>query len=80
MCVHNTSKYEVTIVISELKQRLVWTFRTYSCDRNSKECMIHCCESCPGVNAVKKIIEGELMKVDDDGQVEDYDDVEITFQ
>ena len=42
--------------------------------------MIHCCESCPGVNAVKKIIEGELMKVDDDGQVEDYDDVEITFQ
>ena len=41
--------------------------------------MIHCCESCPGVNAVKKIIEGELMKVDD-GQVEDYDDVEITFQ
>ena len=39
------------------------------CDRNSKECMIHCCEPCPGVNAVKKFIEGELMKVDDDGQL-----------
>ena len=50
------------------------------CDRNSKECMIHRCESCPGVNAVKKFIEGELMKADDDGQVDDYDDVEITFQ
>ena len=49
------------------------------CNRNSKECMIHCCESCPGVSAVKKIIEGELMKADDDGQVDDYDDVEITF-
>ena len=50
------------------------------CNRNSKEWMIHCCESCPGVSAVKKIIEGELMKADDDGQVDDYDDVEITFQ
>ena len=50
------------------------------CDRNSKVCMIHRCESCPGANAMKKIIEGELMKADDDGQVEDYDDVEITFQ
>ena len=43
------------------------------CDINSKECMIHCCESCSGVNAVKKYIEGELMKADDDGQVDDYD-------
>ena len=42
------------------------------CDRNSKECIIHCCESCTGVNAVKKNIEGELMKADDDGQVDDY--------
>ena len=50
------------------------------CNRNSKECMIHRCESCPGVNAVKKFIERELMKADDDGQVDDYDDVEITFQ
>ena len=25
-------------------------------DRNSKECMIRRCESCPGVNAVKKFI------------------------
>ena len=41
--------------------------------------MIHRCESCPGVNTVKKIIEGELMKADDDGQVDNYDDVEITF-
>ena len=37
------------------------------CNRNSKECMIHCCESCPGVNAVKTFIEGELVKADDDG-------------
>ena len=44
------------------------------CDRNSKECMIHCCESCAGVSAVKKFIEGELMKDDNDGQVDDYDD------
>ena len=57
----------------ELLERLV-------CDRNSKECMIHCCESCPGVNAVKKFSEGELMKADDDGQVDDHDDVEIPFQ
>ena len=42
--------------------------------------MIHRYESYPGVNAVKKFIEGELMKADDDGQVDDYDDVEITFQ
>ena len=42
--------------------------------------MIHHCESCPGVNAVKKIIEGELMKANVDGQIDDYDDVEITFQ
>ena len=42
--------------------------------------MIHCCESCPVVNAVKKLIEGELMKADDDVQVDDHDDVEITFQ
>ena len=50
------------------------------CDRNSKECMIHRCGSCPGVNAVKKFIEGELMKANDDCQVDDYDDFEITFQ
>ena len=50
------------------------------CDRNSKECMIHRCESCPSVNAVKKFIEGELMKAHDDGQVHDYDNDEITFQ
>ena len=50
------------------------------CDRNSKECMIHRCESCPGVNAVKKFIGGELMKADDDRKVDDYDDAEITFQ
>ena len=37
------------------------------CNRNSKERMIHCCESCPGVNAVKTFIEGELVKADDDG-------------
>ena len=42
--------------------------------------MIHPCESFLGVNAVKKVIEGELMKTDDDGQVDDYDDAEITFQ
>ena len=42
--------------------------------------MIHRCESCPGVNAVKKFIEGELMKANDDCQVDDYDDFEITFQ
>ena len=42
--------------------------------------MIHRCESCPDVNAMKKFFEGELMKADDDGQVDDYDDVEITFQ
>ena len=42
--------------------------------------MIHCCELCPGVNVVKKFIEGELMKADDDGQVNDYDDIEIFFQ
>ena len=42
--------------------------------------MIHRCESGPGVNAVNKFIEGELMKADDDGQVDDYDDVEVTFQ
>ena len=29
---------------------------------------------------VKKFIEGELMKTDDDNQVDDYEDVEITFQ
>ena len=39
--------------------------------------MIHCCESCPGVNAVKKFIEGELMNDDDDGQIDDYDDDSI---
>ena len=48
------------------------------CDRNSKECMTHCCESCPGVNAVKNFIEGELMKAEDDDQVDDYDHVENT--
>ena len=50
------------------------------CDRNLKECMIHRSESCTGVSAVKKIIEGELMKTGDDSQVDDYDYVEITFQ
>ena len=47
------------------------------CGRNSKERMIHRCESCPGVNAAKKFIEGELMRADDDGQIDDYQDVEI---
>ena len=42
--------------------------------------MIHCCESYPDVNALKKFIEGELLKADHDGQVDDYDDVEITYQ
>ena len=42
--------------------------------------MIHCCESYPDVNALKKLIEGELLKADHDGQVDDYDDVEITYQ
>ena len=42
--------------------------------------MIHRSESCPVVNAVKKFIEGEFMKADDDSQVDDYDDVKITFQ
>ena len=38
------------------------------------------CKVCiTSVSAVKKIIEGELMKADDDGQVDDYDNVEITF-
>ena len=27
------------------------------CDRNSEECMIHHCESCPGVNAVERFNE-----------------------
>ena len=34
----------------------------------------------PRCQCSEKIIEGELMKADDDGQVDDYDDVEITFQ
>ena len=38
-------------------------------DRNSRKCMIHHCESCRGVNVVKKFIEGELKKTDADGQV-----------
>ena len=43
--------------------------------------MIHRCESSPVVNAVKKFIEGELMKADDDDdQVDYYDNEEITFQ
>ena len=42
--------------------------------------MIHRCESSPVVNAVKKFIEEELMKADDDDQVDYYDDEEITFQ
>ena len=42
--------------------------------------MTHRCESCPGVSAMKNLFEGELMKADDDGQVDDYYDVEITFQ
>ena len=50
------------------------------CNRNSKEFMIHCCESYPGVNAIEKFIEGERLKADHDGQVDDYDDVEITYQ
>ena len=29
---------------------------------------------------MKKFIEGELVKADDDGLVDDYDDAEITFQ
>ena len=41
------------------------------CNRNSKDCIMHRCESCPGVNAVKNFIEGELMKADNDGQVDD---------
>ena len=50
------------------------------CNRNSKECMIHRCESYPGVIAVKKFIEEELMKANGDGQVIEHDDVEITFE
>ena len=42
--------------------------------------MIHRCESCPGVKAMKKFIQGKLMKADNDGQVDDYIDVEMTFQ
>ena len=42
--------------------------------------MIHRCESYPGVIAVKKFIEEELMKANGDGQVIEHDDVEITFQ
>ena len=49
-------------------------------NRNSKECMIHRCESCPSGNTVENFIQGQLMKADDDGQVDHYDDVEITFQ
>ena len=80
MCVHSTLKCEVTIVISELKQILSWTFRTYSLWWwNSKvhDTSLRVLSRC---QCSEKIIEGELMKADDDGQVDDYDDVEITFQ
>ena len=50
------------------------------CNRNSKKCMIHRCESYSVVNLLKRFIEGKLRKADGGGQVDDYDDVEITFQ
>ena len=50
------------------------------CDRNSKKSMILRCKSYSGVNALKRFIEGKLRKADGGGQVDDYDDVEITFQ
>ena len=49
-------------------------------NRNSKEYMIHHCEPWPSGTTVKNFIQGQLMKADDDGQVDQYDDVEITFQ
>ena len=80
MCVYKTSKCGVTIVSSvNLSKDYHELLQLIVCNRYLKECMIHRCESCPGVNAVKKIIEGELVKADDDG-VDDYDDAEITFQ
>ena len=80
MCVHSTSKCEVTIVISELKQRLSWTFRTYSLQQKFKRVNDTLLWVLPRWQCSKKFIEGELTKVDDDDQVDDYDDVEITFQ
>ena len=77
MCVQNVKLLLLTSLNLSKGYHELLEFIVYN--RNSKECMIHSCESCPGVNAVKKFIEGELMKADNDGQVDDYDDVEITF-
>ena len=50
------------------------------CDRNSKECMIHRCELCPGVAQLKAFIEGELLKSDDPDEENDNDDTEVSFK
>ena len=46
--------------ISEVSKDYNELLKLIVCDRNSKECMIHCFESCPAA------------KADDDGQVDDY--------
>ena len=79
MCMHSTSKCEVLLSSVNLSKDYHELLELIVCDRKSKECMIHRYESYPGVNAVKKFIEGELMKADDGGRVDDYDDAEITF-
>ena len=43
------------------------------CDRTSKECMVHRCESCPGVEVLKGFIEGELLLNDDEDETENND-------
>ena len=45
------------------------------CNRNSKESMIYIAVSPAHVS-----MQWKLLKADDDGQVDDYDDVQITFQ
>ena len=34
------------------------------CDSSNKECMIYCCESCPGIAGLKEFLDEQLCDVD----------------
>ena len=43
--------------------------------RESKECMVHRCASCPGVQSLQNYLEGELLQNTDD---DDNDDISLS--
>ena len=48
------------------------------CDRESKKCMVHRCESCPGINNVMTTLKRVFFSIDDDDDNENDSDKDIS--